>query len=244
MEVQELKELDALAVSAKKDPAVQEQLIRQNEYYILKCASKACHRYITKSDDEWSIALYAFSQAVGSYELGKGSFLAFADLVIRRRLIDYAKSQGKYLYEVSVDPILFDSPPEEDTDDAEIRTAVAEQVSKQDNSDIKLEIEEANDLFSAYGFSFYDLSECSPHAGKTRKACAQAVNYMLQNPLLINDLRETRQLPLKIIEKNAKVPRKILERHRKYIIAATEILSGGYPNLAEYLRYIREVSLE
>jgi RNA polymerase sigma factor len=43
-----------------------------------------------------------------------------------------------------------------------------------------------------------------------------------------------------MIEKNSQVPRKILERHRKYIVAAIEILSGEYPYLAEYLRYIRE----
>jgi RNA polymerase sigma factor len=56
----------------------------------------------------------------------------------------------------------------------------------------------------------------------------------------VSELRRSKQLPLKNIEKSAQVPRKILERHRKYIIAAIEILSGEYPNLAEYLRYIRE----
>jgi RNA polymerase sigma factor len=240
MEVYELRELDSQAVIAKSDMALREQLIQKNEYYILKCASKACHRYITKSDDEWSISLYAFSQAIETYDLNKGSFLSFAELVIRRRLIDYQKSQGKYLSEVSVDPIVFDAPPEEDTQDIEIRMAVAEQVSKQEGNDIKLEIEEANQVFSEYGFSFFDLSSCSPHAVKTRKACADAVNYILSNPLLINDMRALRQLPLKIIGENTKIPRKILERHRKYILAAIEILSGEYPMLAEYLRYIRK----
>lgn len=235
-----MRELDTLAASAKNNEAIQEKLIEQNEYYILKCASKVCRRYITKSDDEWSVSLFAFSQAIGSYNLDKGSFLKFAELVIKRRLIDYIKSQGKYKNEISIDPVLFDVSPEEETEDVEIRMAVAEQVSKQDSGDIKLEIEEANHIFSAYGFSFYELSECSPRAGKTKKACAEAVNYMLRNPLLISDMRNSKQLSLKVIENNTHIPRKILERHRKYIIAATEILSGGYPNLAGYLQYIRK----
>ncbi|MDD3172639.1 MAG: RNA polymerase sigma-I factor [Herbinix sp.] len=235
-----MREFDSLAVNAKTDPAVQEKLIKQNESYILKCASKVCHHYITKSDDEWSISLYAFSQAIESYNLDKGNFLKFAELVIKRRLIDYAKSQKKYNSEVLVDPILFDVPPEEEDEDVQIRMAVAEQVSKKDKGDLRLEIEAVNHIFSTYGFSFFDLSECSPHAGKTKKACAKAVNYALQNPILINDIRTAKQLPLKIIEKNTNVPRKILERHRKYIIAAIEILSNEYPNLADYLRYIRE----
>jgi RNA polymerase sigma factor len=63
----------------------------------------------------------------------------------------------------------------------------------------------------------------------------------LKNPVLLSELMNSKQLPLKIIENNLKIPRKILERHRKYIIAAIEILYGEYPYLAEYLHYIREV---
>ena len=235
-----MRELDSLALEAKSNPSVLEKLIRQQEGYILKCASKTCHRYVTKSDDEWSISLMAFTQAVENYDLDKGNFLSFVDLVIKRRLIDYIKSQKKYNSEVSVDPIVFDTEPEEESEDPALRIAVAEQVSKQDGNDLKLEIEAANAIFSEYGFSFFELSSCSPHAAKTRKACATAVNYMLSNTLLLNELRSTKQLPLKIIEKGSNVPRKILERHRKYIIAAIEILSGEYPYLADYLRYIRE----
>ena len=235
-----MREVDALAYAAKTDSQARENLIQQNELYILKSASKTCHRYITKSDDEWSVSLMAFSQAIDDYELSKGSFLSFATLVIKRRLIDYVKAQNKYNSEISVDPILFDTDPEEDADDVPIRMAVAEQVSKQDNGDLKFEIQAATQVFLNYGFSFFDLSSCSPHAEKTKKACAKAVNYMLQNPLLLSDMRTNRQLPLKIIEKNVHVPRKILERHRKYIISAIEILSGGFPYLAEYMRYIKE----
>jgi RNA polymerase sigma factor len=225
---------------AKTDPSVLEDLIRKNEFFILKNASRVTNRYITKSDDEWSIALLAFTQAIEGYELEKGNFLSFAELVIKRRLIDYIRSQGKYSSEVLVDPVVFDAEPEEDDEDAGIKIAVAEQISKQDSGDLKLEIAAANQVFSKYGFTFFDLTSCSPQAKKTRAACAKAVNYMLHNPLLITELKSTKLLPIKIIEKNEKIPRKILERHRKYIIAAIELLSGGYPYLADYLRYIRE----
>lgn len=235
-----MRELDTLVTQAQHDPTIYEKIITQNEFYILKCASRTCHRYITKSDDEWSISLLAFSEAIDNYDLHKGSFLSFAELIIKRRLIDYMKSQGKYQTEVSVDPTVFDTEPEEDAEDVSIRMAVAEQVSKQNGSDIKLEIDAANQAFARYGFQFFDLAECSPRAAKTKKACAKAINYLIKNPLIIREIQSSGQLPIKVIEKNADVPRKILERHRKYIIAAIEILSGGYPYLAEYLRYIRE----
>ena len=235
-----MRELDILAIRAKTDQSVLEELIRKNEFYILKHASKVTGRYITKGDDEWSIALVAYNEAVESYESGKGSFVSFAELVIRRRLIDYIRGQGKYQPEVSVDPILFDTEPEEEDEAPSLRIAVAEQVSRQEQGDLKQEIAAANGVFALYGFSFFDLTSCSPQAGKTKTACAKAVNYMLHNPMLIAELQHTKLLPMKIIEKNAKVPRKILDRHRKYIIAAIELLSGEYPNLEEYLKYIRE----
>ena len=134
-----LREIDSFVMEAKTNPTMLEQLIKQYEFYILKCASKVCHHFITKNDDEWSISLLAFHQAVEVYALEKGSFLSFAELVIRRRLIDYIKSQGKYSNEVSVDPIIFDSPSEEETDDLHIRLAVADQVSKQNSSDLRFQ---------------------------------------------------------------------------------------------------------
>lgn len=235
-----MREIDTLAVNAQSNEQSFNQLLTQQEFYILKCASKVTHRYITKSDDEWSIALLAFSQAVKSYSLEKGSFLSFAELIINRRLIDYIRSLNKTKYEVSVDPIIFNADPEEDDTNLSLRLSVAEQISVQKNDNLTLEIDAANHIFQKYGFSFFDLTSCSPQAKKTKSACAKAINYMLDNPILITELRNTKQLPLKVLEKTSKVPRKILERHRKYIIAVIEILSGEYPNLADYLRYIRE----
>ncbi len=53
-------------------------------------------------------------------------------------------------------------------------------------------------------------------------------------------MRCTKRLPIKIIQKNTNLPRKLLEHHRKYIVAAVIILSGDYPMLADYLSFIRK----
>jgi RNA polymerase sigma factor len=227
-----------MAMEASTDNEKLNLFIQQNEFYILKCASTIKHGYVSKSDDEWSIALQAFMQAIQSYNMDKGSFFPYAELVIRRRLIDYFRSQGKYKHEVYVDPYLFQTDLGDETDDMNL--AVVKQVAVAKDDSIKLEIEAVNEAFSHYGFSFYDLTACSPKSRKTKSHCAKAVAYFIHNPLLIQELQTSKLLPIKIIEKNTKVPRKILERHRKYIIAAVEILSGEYPNLAEYLWYVRE----
>lgn len=240
MEVYKLRELDYLAIEASDNQPSLNLLIEQCEPYIIKTASTVTHHYITKSDDEWSIALIAFVQAVTNYDLDKGSFLSFAKLVIQRRLVDYIRNQNKHSLEISVDPISFDIDNEDNDTDVSLQLAIADKVSQDNQNSIQLEITAINEVFLSYGFTFFDLTDCSPHAKKTKKSCAMAIAFILLNPLIISELRSSKQLPLKIIEKNAKVPRKILERHRKYIIAAIEILSGEYPLLAEYLQYIRD----
>ncbi len=235
-----MREIDKMAVSAASDERLLNDLIQSNRAFILRCASRAARRYVTQSDDEWSLALFAFHEAVRSYDLDKGSFLRFSELVIRRRLADYYKSQAKYAQEISVSPRVFDAEPEEEGEDLSLRLTITEKVAVSEDTSLKDEIDAANQLFRQYGFSFFDLAECSPKAGKTKAACTKAVAYLLHTPPLISEMQRTRLLPVKILEDRCGIPRKILERHRKYIIAAAESLSGEYPCLAEYLDGIRK----
>ena len=109
-----------------------------------------------------------------------------------------------------------------------------------DKSAVRDEIEAVQELLQEYGFSFFDLADCSPKAEKTKKQCAQAVIALLEDPELFRRMRSTKALPTKEIIRVSGVSKKILERHRKYIIAAAEILNGEYPLLAEYMNYIRK----
>ena len=102
------------------------------------------------------------------------------------------------------------------------------------------EIAAAQEILRPYGFSFFDLAESSPKAGKTKDACCKAVLALLKNEELLDKMRKNKALPMKELELASGVARKILDRHRRYIIAAAEILSGEYPVLAEYLGYIRK----
>jgi RNA polymerase sigma factor len=234
------REIDKKAVQALKEKNIFECFLKEQEFYILKCAFKVTNRYITKNDDEWAVSLEAFSQAVNNYNYEKGSFLSFAELVIQRRLIDYLKKQTKYNSEILVDPIVFSGEPNEtDEEKLSVKAEILEKITVLPDHTLKDEIEAVTEQLLKYGFSFYDLIACSPKSKKTRAACSLACEFIISNHLLI-EMRNTKNLPLKIIEKNIKVPRKILERHRKYIIAVSEIISSDYPLLKEYLRTFRE----
>lgn len=234
-----MSELDLLAIDAKDDIDIMNKLITKYENFILRCASSAARAYISKSDDEWSIALSAFAEAIRNYSASKGSFLNFAELVIRRRIIDFMRSKSRYASEVSVNPSLFNTDVQ-DEEEYFMQSEIAKKISIVEDNSIKMEITLINDVFSGYGFSFMDLTECSPKSEKTKRSCAKVVAYLIKNPIITSEIKIKKQLPLNIIVKNTKVPRKLLERHRKYIIAAVEIMSGDFPNLAGYMGYIRQ----
>jgi len=232
--------MDHMAVEAAADGEKMNCFLERHEEYIMRCASKAARRYLTKADDEWSLALIAFTQAVQSYSLEKGSFYSFAELLIRRKLIDHFRGEARHRLEQPLDQAAFSADAGEGGEDYAVRLAVQSQAAEDERQALKLEIEAANALFNAYGFSFYDLSDCSPKSRKTKQACALAVNYLMRSPPLLSQLRDSKRLSIQVLEKSSEIPRKILERHRKYIIAATEILCGDFPYLSEYIKFIRK----
>ncbi|MBR2099061.1 MAG: RNA polymerase subunit sigma [Firmicutes bacterium] len=218
-------ETDRSALAAKTDEQALYNLIETQKSWILKVCSDVTHRYITDSDDEWSTALLAFHEAVQSYDESKGTFLAFASVVIRRRLLDDIRSQWRHKGEIHVLPGELEEEPDRSIDTAQAA---------------REEITGAQAILKPYGFSFFDLAESSPKAEKTKAACCSAVIALLKDGELLEKMRKNKALPMKELEKASGVARKILDRHRRYIIAAAEILSGEYPVLAEYLGYIRK----
>ena len=222
--------------------------IAANESFILQVAGNTVKHYVGKSDDEFSIGLMAFHEALLSYAPEKGAFHAFAGLVIKRRLLDKLKSDYRFRAEIPADT----SGEEPDGDSPEPlaleinrkQAMLSEERPDPDatpgTTPIMDEIEAVQQLLSRYGFSFYDLASCSPKSKKTKEACAKAVCVLLQDQELFAEMRRRAALPAKKLLEMTGLPRKILERHRNYIIAAAEILNGDYPLLAEYMSYIRK----
>ena len=242
------------ALQAQTSEEAMNLFIQQNKRFIIASAYRCVKHFVTESDDEWSIALIAFHEAVKAYDSSKGDFHAFASVVIQRRLMDYLRSEQRHSSEIPVEPWAMSGELQKD-DTSSLHLEIQQrqvQMSAQDSalaqsgfaapgsSTVKDEIEALGELLNGYGFSFFDLADCSPKADKTKKQCALAVAAILGDERLFRKMRETKALPVKEILAVSDVKKKILERHRKYIIAAAEILNGEYPLLAEYMNYIRK----
>lgn len=236
-----MKSENEMALEALNDAAARENFIKTHERYILREAFKTAHHFVSKSDDEWSIALLAFNAAIDTFNEEKGQFLSYASIVIKSRLTDYHRLNRKYAdNELSVEPETFDGDPEEDDPEAAQKLAIAKAAAVSDVNSVKEEIEALDSVLQKYGFSFMELTGVSPKKDKARHDCAKAVAAALSDREIVRKMQTTRLLPIAEIIKITGLPRKVLENHRKYIIAAIEIMNGEYPLIAEYMKYIRE----
>ena len=98
--------------SAKTDNNAADELIRKYMPFIKAETAKFLKRPpVEGHDDELSIALIAFHEAIESYEDRRGAFLPYAGMLIRSRLLDYARSQQRHSGILSLDR---SDDPEED----------------------------------------------------------------------------------------------------------------------------------
>ena len=234
-----MDELDLMAKNARSDPKIFEELVHKQHKFLIHCAYQATHRYISQAEDEWSETLIAFHDAVQSYDSSKGPFAPYAKLIITRRLVDYYRRNKKNSQELLTDPADFTDHVTEDGYNT-IKKQIEEKICSQEPTTAAEEIEEIQLKLKEYGFSFWDLTSVSPKSSKTRANCKIVIQFMLGQPQLLLELRIKKQLPIKIIEKNTGIPPKFLDKYRRYIITAVEILSGEYPKLSGYLVEFRK----
>lgn len=70
----------------------------------------------------------------------------------------------------------------------------------------------------------------------------KAVDFIIQNKAVLKSLKSTGVLPANLIVTKTGVNKKILDRHRKFIIATAIILSEDYPSISNYIKdSIKEV---
>ena len=232
------------AAEAQKSNKAREELIKENEQIILKIASKTCGKYVTKSDDEWSVALIAFNRAIDSYSPESGDFAAYSGRVMKNALIDHHRSEVRYASEITVSDEVFSGAGEYEENSeiikAVVRDGKEEAARQEEQGNIREEILEVSERLQKYGFTFYDVAKASPKAEKTKQECGKVLTYILSDPKLTQKVIQNGRLPAKDISRITGAAIKLLDRYRKYLVMGVVILNGEYPLLADYLKYINE----
>ena len=221
--------------AAKDDRQTADDLIREYIPFIRAEASKCIQRLCTEQDDEYSIAMIAFHEAITGYERSRGNFLRYAAMLIRSRIIDYSRKEARHRGHLSLD-----AGNEEDEITladtiADPHDAIEESVGLEAT---KQEIAELAAVMARFGVSFSDAADNSPKQERTLEACSMAVRYAAQNKALLNELLASGKLPMTQLAEGSGVERKTLERHRKYILVMLLIQTNGYEIIRGHIRHV------
>ncbi len=227
-----MKEVAALVEKAKHDKQIRDSVITKYAPFILKTASEFTNRFINPGvDEEYSISLLAFNEAIDSFDSTKGvSFFAFARIVIRRRLMDYYSRQNRKAPEISIQMLEDENPYVEYSVSLDRFKQTTEQEYR------KMEIEDYQSALQEFGIMFDNLVDAAPKKKDARARAVEAAHIIADCPQLLTYLMKTRQLPLAEMTEKTSISRKTLERNRKYIIAIVLILSGEYDYLKSYIQ--------
>jgi RNA polymerase sigma factor len=240
MEKQERKEntLDHLLIKAKNgDQEAREKLISQYQPFILNAAAEVCGRYLAMGqDDETTISLMAFNEAIDSYDSEKqAAFLSFAKTVIKRRLIDYFRRQSHKEREVVASSFI-DQDEEKETQSWELKEAEEAFRERQITYERREEILHFQMKLSEMGLTLQDIVKSSPKHEDARRRAMEVAGVIAANPLYREYLLQKKSIPIKSLEKEVDCSSKTLERQRKYIIAISLILMGDYHYIRDYVK--------
>lgn len=240
---------DGLLSRARRgDKAAREELIDRYAPFALKVASRVTGGYVRLGeDDESTVALLAFNEAIDRYDPGRGGgFLGFAEEVIRRRLIDHYRRGRAGRREVPLSALsdaggldgtlAGEAGGESGPPPAEVLAAEWVHREREDEAERREEVLRYRELLAAYGISLEELVRLSPRHEDARRRAIEAARALAARPELVESLRRRGELPLKELVGLAGLSRKTLERQRKYIIAVALILTEGLPYLEAYLK--------
>lgn len=220
------------------DTKLRDDIIHSYKPFIAKTASTVCNRYITESDDEFSIGLIAFNEAIDKYTSEKGkSLIAFAEIIIKRRVIDYLRSQSNRK-EYAIGSVFDDEGKEQSVlDHANSMHAYEKEKESELRRD---EIQRYNMRLREFGLSFNELASVSPKHEDARRGAISIAQMVMSDEELKDMLFTSKRLPIKQLEQKVQVSRKTIERNRKYIISICVMLNEEFPYLAEYIKGVTD----
>ena len=178
------------------------RFVEEYKPFIASCAEKVTGRYMSyDADDELSIAMIAFVEAIRSFDSSKGNFFTFSRNVIKRRLIDYYRKEKRYRDVVPLNVYAQDG-------ETEIDLGADEAVREFSDRDIaelrRVEIEELAKELRQWNITYRDLAKVSPRHRKTREQCAVLAGIILSRPDMLESIMVRKYLPVSETIKTAK----------------------------------------
>ncbi len=205
------------------------QLIKEYIPFIQKNISQQLGKYIdTKNSDLYSIGLMAFNEAIDKYDEKKGSFLNFAAVVMKSRVIDQLRREARSNKVIYVSQLF--GVDEENG----IEQMLVEE-SFESHFETKLDMAFLVEQMKAYNVTLDDLVAEAPKHIDTRIRAIEVAKYVYGVESLRKKFIRTQNLPIGDLMKDLGVSKKVVQRSRKFIIAVILILESDLDTLKGYI---------
>ena len=153
--------------------------------------------------------MMAFHEAIGGYSRTRGSFLKYAAMLIRSRLVDYSRREQRHSRVISLDAPI----GEEDTTlERRWRTTGIPTKKRRCGTRLAQRSRSLTRQMQEFGVSLSDVADNCPKQQRTLDACRKALEYAKENPELLEDLLKMKRLPIGQLAMGSGGERKTLER--------------------------------
>ena len=234
----EVQDLVGRVQAARTDPEAADALIRQYMGFICAETAKFIKRApIDGQDEELSIAMLAFYEAILGYEQNRGAFLSYASRGIRNRMIDHYRKEKKHAKVISLH-----APLQDEDDDISKLDRLEDPKNEIEASHRRAaareEIEEFERQLGEFGITFSEVADNCPRQGRTLASCQKVLAAAKLHPEIFDILLESKKLPISSLAEKSGTDKKTLERHRKYLIAVLLAFTNGYEIIRGHLYHL------
>jgi len=202
------------------------ELIEKHMPFIIKSISDVTGRYVScENDEELSVGLLGFHEAIERYDNEKGHFLSFAKLVIGSRIKNYLKGENRH-HHSSLEDLLDKG--------LEIKDEYLEQ--KEDNGVLLEQINRLKEEISSFGFTLEELADEAPKQQATRKNAISLSEEISKEEEFTSFMYVKKRLPIKRIVIKFSVTEKVVKRSKKFIISVVIIIDKNLSGLKDWIR--------
>lgn len=200
----------------ENNPEKINDFIKSYRPFIIKTISNLKHSYVDiDNDEEYSIALSAFLEALNKYKPEKGSFIGFARLVIESRLKSYFIKVSKLKHLDIEDMQIADIGP---------------------NQNLVDDIKAFEQALLEFGIDFEILISASPKHNDTRQNAISLGYKTSQVPAFVKHIYEKKRLPITLISNAFSATVKVIKKSKLFILSVVIIYDKKLTTIQDWLK--------
>lgn len=219
------------------DKKLKEKFIEDYTPFVLKVISSfyTTKKYNLKDTDEYSIGLMAFDEAIEKFDNSKSRrFLKFAEMVIKRRLIDYFRK----ISSINKKEIPFSYFNNNNESELEEYLYMYGDCWESDRYELVYDLKDFSEKLENYGLNIKNLPDYLPKHKDSKQMCINIAKKIIENKDIYNKLKTKKYFKMKDLSKLIDVHPKTVERNREFIICLCIILENDYVNFKAYINKI------